>query len=403
MHSMEEEGLVSHFSQRHKVLAVAMATVFIGSESAKAKATTEIDFNEPINNFTQAYREYASAIRSGTSSLGELVDLAEQTYELGKVKFGPRHCSTILLQQNLANAYLEAGNYVSSAVHYASVIDYYGETQGDDSQPYYFALLDIINLLYSADKASSLSAEDIGIAPFGQERAILQLFDTSEALVSRMPESSLIFQAHTVKTAISSKWGEKNIRLLNLAKLFQKEALKSHGRSSHTYLEAMLYVAQIEFAMNRNKHALLNFESILETIQSNAIDANALAISAHAYLVSLYAKKKEAQKAIQHSQALAKRKTLKGNCEVLYQVSARLTGSSAGINAANKKPDSLKVTVDISPQGQAVNIRMKGKTHQAVTEAAMLAVKQWFFVPKLVNEVFVTGTGIELTVDFIYT
>jgi hypothetical protein len=33
----------------------------------------------------------------------------------------------------------------------------------------------------------------------------------------------------------------------------------------------------------------------------------------------------------------------------------------------------------------------------------MLAVQQWFFVPKLVNEVFVTGTGIELTVDFIFT
>jgi hypothetical protein len=403
MHNMEEEGVVTNFSQRHKVLAVAMATVFIGSESAKAKATTEIEVNEPINNFTQAYREYASAIRSGSSSLSELVDLAEQTYELGKVKFGPRHGSTILLQQNLANAHLEAGNYVSSALHYASVIDYYGDTQGDDSQPYYFALLDIINLLHSADKASSLSAEDIGIARYGQERAMLQLFDTTEALVSRMPESSLIFQAHTVKTAIRSKWSEKNTRLLNMAKLFHKEALKSQGESSHTYLEALLYVAQIQFAMNRNKPALLNFESILDTIQANAIEANAIAISAHAHLVSVYAKKKDTQKAIQHSQALAKRKDLKGNGEVLYQVAARLAGSKTGSISANKKRDAVTLIVDISPQGQAVKIRMKRKSSQAVAEAAMLAVQQWFFVPKLVNEVFVTGEGVEVNVDFIHS
>ncbi len=399
--TMEDEGLVTSFSKRHKVLALAMSTVFIGSASAKAKVTTAVDVNEPLNSFTQAYREYASAIRSGSSVIEELVDLAEQTYELGKVKFGSRHHNTFLLQQNLANAYLEAGEYELSAAHYETVIDYYDETQGDDSQSFYFALLDIINLLYSADKAKKLSAEDIGIELYGCERAILQLLNTSEDLVAKMPESSLIFRAHTVKTAIRSKWSHKNTRLLNMAKQFQKEAKKSLGVASVTYLEAQLYVGKVQLAMDRNKDALLNFEAILEATKLQGIYAPSISLLAHAHLVTIYAKKKDAVKAIFHSQAAAKNGVWNDKHKALYQVAPKLPKTKTTSSAASGKIDSVKLMFDISSQGQAINIQIKDSSTQLKAESAMTALKQWYFVPKLVNDAFVMTKDVELMLDFV--
>jgi hypothetical protein len=141
IHSLEDDGLLTSFSQRHKVLALALATVFVGYGNATTKAVADVDEIEPLTTFRDAYKEYIAVISSNNASSAYLVIVAEQTYQLGKAKFGPRHQNTFLLQQNLANAYLTTGDYSRSAANYASVIEYYEETQGDESQAYYLILL----------------------------------------------------------------------------------------------------------------------------------------------------------------------------------------------------------------------------------------------------------------------
>ncbi len=111
---MEDDELMTSFSQRHKILATALATVFIGTGNATAKVVVGVDESEPLTTFSQAYKEYVISIKSGKYSVDELVHVAKQTYQLGKAKFGSRHQSTFMLQQNLANAYLEAGEYALS-------------------------------------------------------------------------------------------------------------------------------------------------------------------------------------------------------------------------------------------------------------------------------------------------
>lgn len=405
MHTVEDEGLVTSFSKRHKVLAVAMATIFVGSGQAKAKAIVNSDICEPYNTFSEAYKEYTLRIKSGDALPDELLDLAEQAYQLGKAKYGQRHQNTYMLEQNLANAYLEAGEYELSAIHYESIIDYHEETQGDDSQSYYFALLDIINLLYTANKAKGFSAENIGLEDYGQHRAIAKLTVITEELVAKMPENSLLFRGHTLRTALSNKWTAKTTQLLNMAKKFHAEALKTLGNESIVSIESLLYIAQINFAMDKTKVALVNFEKVLALLQENGLASQSVAFVAHASLVSIYARKKQMDTAFLHSQEVARNRHWNGNALALHRVDPLFSSDANSNGGGNSSADQSKhdkrraavvMMFDIDPQGTAINIRIKESTDPNLEDTAMAALRQWVFAPKFVNGTFITATDFDL-------
>jgi TonB family protein len=407
IHTMEDEELMTSFSQRHKVLAAALATVFIGSGHANAKhanakhantkAEVEVDESVPITTFSQAYKAYTSSIKSGKYSPNDLAQVAKLTYQLGRAKFGPRHQNTFMLQQNLANAYLEAGEYKLSAANYESVIDYHEETQGDESQAYYFALLDIISLIYSANKAKKLSARELGISQFSRKKAIVKLFKVTDELVVKMPENSLMFRGHTVKTAVINQWTEKDNRLLNMAKKYNLDAKKNLGQDSSIYIESLAYVGKVYFGMQKYKDARCFFEQILALPQAQNNEINPIEIIAHAHLVSLYARKKETKNAIFHSQTIAKIKPWDPKQTPLYTVPA--TFPPANISRANKA--SVILTCDISMQGQPINIRITGSTDADFDKSALKCIRQWYFVPKFIHGAFAVVADVNLTIDFL--
>lgn len=407
IHTIEDEELMTSFSQRHKLLAAALATVFIGSGHAKAKhvnakqantkAEVEVDESEPVTTFRQAYKEYTSSIKSGKYSANELAQVAKLTYQLGRAKFGPRHQNTFMLQQNLANAYLEAGEYKLSAANYGSVIDYYEETQGDESQIYYFGLLDIINVLYSANKAKKLSARELGISQFSRKKAIVKLFKVTNELILKMPENSLMFRGHTVKTAVINKWAEKDNRLLNMAKKYNLDAKKNLGQDSSIYIESLAYVGKVYFGMQKYKDAQCIFEQVLTSLQAQKNEFHPIGLIAHAHLVSMYARKKETKNAIFHSQAIAKNRPW--DCKQITLHQAPLRFPPANITGANKA--SVILTCDISMQGQPINIRITSSTDADFDKFAINSIKQWYFVPKFVDGAFAIATDVDLVIDFL--
>ena len=434
---------MTSFSRRHKVLAAALATVFVGSGTAtakaKAKATTDVDESEPLTTFRQAYKEYTTTIKTEKYSPDDVVHLAKQTYQLGKAKFGSRHQKTFMLQQNLANAYLEAGDYALSASNYEAVLNYLEETQGDESQAYYFALLDIINLLQSANKAEKLTARDLGIAQFGNHqfvgstfkdsgplkingpeslifgaasgsvlcpchcgRAIETLLEVTEELVTQMPENSLMFRGHTVKTAVSNNWTPKDYRLINMAKRFNLDAKKILSEDPMVYIESLVYLGQAYFWKQKNKEAMTAFEQVLALLSSQKLETDPIAMIAHAHLVSLNANKKEIKKAVFHSQEVGKNKAWDVKQTLLHRVSPKFPSNK--LLAQNKlsaetKSASVSLTIDISAKGQPVNIRVKKSTHCSFERFASDAVKQWFFVPKFTNNEFVVVKDFDVTID----
>lgn len=403
---------MTSFSQRHKVLAAALATVFIGSghanvkhanakqvntKQANTKAEVDVDESDPVTTFSQAYKEYTSSIKSGKYSPNDLAQVARLTYQLGRAKFGQRHQNTFLLQQNLANAYLEAGEYKLSAANYESVIDYHEETQGDESQAYYFALLDIINLTYSANKGKQLSARELGISQFSRKKAIVKLFEVTDELVVQMPENSLMFRGHTVKTAVINQWTEKDNRLLNMAKKYNLDAKKEVGQDSSIYIESLAYVGKVYFGMQKYKDARYVFEQILTLPQAQNSEIHHIEMIAHAHLVSLYARKKETKNAIFHSQAIAKIRPWDPKQIPLYKVPA--TFPPASISRANKA--SVILTCDISMQGQPINIRITDSTDSDFDKLAIKCIKQWYFVPKFINGAFAVARDVNLIIDFL--
>lgn len=432
---------MTSFSRRHKVLAAALATVFVGSGNATAKAMTGLDESEPLTTFRQAYKEYTTSIKSGKYSPDELAQVAKQTYQLGKAKYGPRHQKTFMLQQNLANAYLEAGEYSLSAFNYEAVLNHFEETQGDESQAYYFALLDIINLLYSAYKAEKLTARDLGIAQYGNvqflgsnytnfkdsdplkikgseslklgassgsalcpcARAIDKLLEVTEELVIQMPENSLMFRGHTVKTAVSNNWTPKDYRLINMAKRFNLDAKKILGEDTMVYIESLVYLGQAYFWKQKNKDAMATFEKVLTLLSAEKIEMHSIAMVAHAHLVSLNANKKEIKRAVFHGQEIAKNKAWDAKQTLLHRVSPKFPSNKfLTLNEIDLdiKSASVGLTIDISTKGQPVNIRVKKSTHCGFEKFASDAVKQWFFVPKFTNNEFVIATDFDVTIDF---
>lgn len=400
---MEDDGLLTSFSQRHKVLAVALATVFVGSGSARAKAMVDVDENEPLTTFSQAYKEYTSSIASGKYAADQLASVAKQTYQLGKAKFGPRHANTFMLQQNLANAYLEAGEYALSATHYVCVIDYYEETQGEESQAYYFALLDIINLLHTAYKAQKLSAQDLSVPQYARDKAIIKLLRVTEALVSAMPENSILFRAHSVKTALMNPWTDSNGQLLKMAKQLSVSAKKAFKEDSRIYVESVLYLGQIYFAMHKSKDALLAFDYVLANVNMTqcTLDSKAALIErvSHAHLVSLYARKNQFDKANFHSQASGRRMPWMGEKAVLHKVVPKFPALDS--TSADAQQASVVVHFDINENGRPINMRAEESRDARCNKFAMAAIKQWYFVPKFVNGKFEIANGYNVTIDFL--
>jgi TonB family protein len=412
IHTMEDEELMTSFSQRHKVLAAALATVFVGSgyanekyanakqahtKRANTKALVEVDVSEPVTTFSQAYKEYTASIKSSKYSPNDLAQVAKLTYQLGRAKFGPRHQNTFMLQQNLANAYLEAGEYKLSAANYESVIDYYEETQGDESQAYYFGLLDIINLIYSANKAKKLSAIELGISQFSRKKAILKLFKVTDELVVKMPENSLMFRGHTVKTAVINQWAEKDNRLLNMAKKYNLDAEKNSGQDASIYIESLAFVGKVCFGIQKYKDARCYFEQILTLPQAQNNEIVPIEMIAHAHLVSLYARKKETKNAIFHTQSIAKIKPWDAKQTPLYTVPA--TFPPANISRVNKA--SVSLICDISMQGQPINIRITGSTDSDFDKFAIKCIRQWYFVPKFIDAAFAVVPDVNFTIDFL--
>ena len=430
---------MTSFSRRHKVLAAALATVFVGSGTATAKAMTELDESEPLTTFRQAYKEYTTSIKTGKYSPDDLVQLAKQTYQLGKAKFGSRHQKTFMLQQNLANAYLEAGEYSLSATNYAAVLNYLEETQGDESQAYYFALLDIINLLQSANKAEKLTARDLGIAQFGNNqflesafkisdpikikgpeflnfgaanggalcpctRAIDKLLEVTEELVTQMPENSLMFRGHTVRTAVSNSWAPKDYRLINMAKRFNLDAKKIEGEDAMVYIESLVYLGHAYFWKQKNKDSMAAFEQALALLSAEKKEMHPMSMIAHAHLVSLNANKKEIKKAVFHSQEIAKNTAWDAKQTLLHRVSPKFPSNkllTLNETDLNIKSASVGLTIDISAKGQPINIRVQKSTHCGFEKFASDAVKQWLFVPKYTGNEFVVATDFDVTIDFI--
>lgn len=396
---MEDGGLLTSFSQQHKLMAVALATVFVGSENVTRKVSVYVDENEALTTFSQAYKEYSRLVKSGTSSADRLVLSAKLTYFLGKAKFGSRHQNTFMLQQNLANAYLHAGDYALCAVNYESVIDYHEETQGEDSQAYYFALLDIINLLHSAYKDKQLVAQDLGIGQYARDRAIIKLISTTNELVSKMPENSLLFCEHTVKTAVMNKWLGKNTRLLNMAKQFSLNAKKQLGETSAVYVESLAYLGQVYVRQQKNKEAILVFEQVLANLSVHELDVERVAMLAHAHLTSLYAHKNRADKAIFHSQAIGKLRPWDGEKASLHRVLPKFP--SANVANTDTSKASVILHFDLNAKGQPSNIQVANSTHAAFNRFAVAAFKQWYFAPKFVDGKYLEATGFDVTIDFI--
>ena len=427
---------MTSFSRRHKVLAAALATVFVGSGTTPAKAMTDVDESEPLTTFRQAYKAYTRSIKTGKYLPEDLVQLAKQTYQLGKAKFGPRHQQTVMLQQNLANAYLEAGDYSLSAFNYEAVLNYLEETQGEESQAYYFALLDIINLLHTANKAEKLTARELGVVRFGNAqlhasvfsdvmgsaplnlravrphvvcpcaRAIEKLLAVTEELVTQMPENSLLFRGHTVKTAVSNNWVPQDYRLINMARSFSLDAKKIQGEHTTVYIESLTYLGQAYFGKQKNKEAITAFEQVLALLSTQKIEMHAIALLAHTHLVFLNARKKEIKKALFHSQEIAKNKAWDTKQTLLHKVSPTFPSNkflAQNKLSADTKAASVGLTIDISAKGQPVNIRVKTSTHCGFEKLASDAVKQWLFVPKFTNNEFVIATDFDVTIDFIKT
>ena len=389
--TMEEERLLNSFSKHQKVLAVALATLFIGSESASSEVA------EPLT-FATAFAAYKTQLNSAKASPDTILELATLSYELGRKKYGERHLTSYLLRQNLAHAYLDAGEFQLAASHYKSILDYYENTLGDDSQSYYFALLDIINLLKIARKLDGLEPKDLSLSVFSDHLAVDRLIEITPDIIAMMPESAMLFRAQTVKTAVSNSLLIKPSLIKKFAEKQLKESLKVYGEMSASTAEARFFLSKIYSHEGKSGKAIEQLEQVVQEFEDAPDYSNPFTLASHARLVVLFQEQGEYDLATQHCRAVGCLRPWDNNKEQTPLFRINPMYPPAMLKA--RKDGWVKVRYDIAEDGFAENVKVITSSDSHFEEPAAVAIGKWRFAPKTIDGNAVIAKGLEVILQF---
>ncbi|MBF7074465.1 energy transducer TonB [Glaciecola sp. MH2013] len=383
--TMEEQRLMTSYSEHQKVLALALATVFVGSGRDTQHGNVLVTDKCPFN---KAFMLYANALQDPNASPLDIVEQAKITFLHGKKKFGRAHRHSFMLENNLAHAYLQSGDFRAASAHYLSVLSYHEEVMGDESQDYFFTLLDIIHLI----KAFKLNAnkQNSNTPPvFSSLPSLLnKLLSVTDALVISTPESALLYREQALKAAHSHPGLMPLTRIRDLALDYARDTIRTYGKLSEAAIEARFFLGKIYFDMKAIRKALIEFVAVLDALDEILAFSHPYALASHARLVSLYERQGKSNLATRHCQAVGKLRVW-DNSTNQQALHANLPNYAKVLGGTYNKSSTcdglICLSFDISSLGYTENISVISSTKPALNELVINAFSTWRFAPKYEN------------------
>ncbi|WKC43118.1 energy transducer TonB [Shewanella algae] len=319
----------------------------------------------------ESYQAYQQALEKGDKA--QIISAAEQAYADGKAKLGATDRTTLALSMNLAKALQQPRNLM---------LDEQGIANQQRSEALYLQALQSYQALYG-EQALEVLDPMMGLAHSSNPKEAAKLYQQAIALADgkndRLLSAAVRLEAfHDLN---STEAYDRKVRAyaLDAQKIYHELAPKdSLQRVNADTAVAAIYLAEQKYA--KAKPLLME---VIEQLEVLPFDTP-LSLTAHAYLVELYSRNGEEDKATQHCQAIGNMRPWQQNLE--QKPLFRIAPSYPTQYAKLKREGWVDVEVTVNEQGSVSHVEvLDSKGGKQFETETVKALSKWRYAPKFVD------------------
>ncbi|MBO2560277.1 MULTISPECIES: energy transducer TonB [Shewanella] len=319
----------------------------------------------------ESYQAYQQALEKGDKA--QIISAAEQAYADGKAKLGATDRTTLALSMNLAKALQQPRN---------QMLDEQGIANQQRSEALYLQALQSYQALYG-EQALEVLDPMMGLAHSSNPKEAAKLYQQAIALADgkndRLLSAAVRLEAfHDLN---STEAYDRKVRAyaLDAQKIYHELAPKdSLQRVNADTAVAAIYLAEQKYA--KAKPLLME---VIEQLEVLPFDTP-LSLTAHAYLVELYSRNGEEDKATQHCQAIGNMRPWQQNLE--QKPLFRIAPSYPTQYAKLKREGWVDVEVTVNEQGSVSHVEvLDSKGGKQFETETVKALSKWRYAPKFVD------------------
>lgn len=319
----------------------------------------------------ESYQAYQQALEQGDKA--QIISTAEQAYADGKAKLGATDKTTLALAMNLAKALQQPRN---------QMLDEQGTANQQRSEVLYLQALQGYRALYGEQALEVLDPMQ-GLAHSSNPKEAAKLYRQAIALADGKndPLLAAAVRLEAFNDLVVTEAYDREVRTyaLDAQKIYHELAPKdSLQRVNVDTAVATIYLAEQKYA--EAEPLLLD---VIEQLKVLPFDAP-VALSAHAYLVELYSRQGEEDKATQHCQAIGNMRPWSVDQE--QQPLFRLVPRYPLQYAKMSRQGWVDVEVTVNEQGAVSHVEvLDSKGGKQFEIETLKAVSKWRYAPKFVD------------------
>lgn len=319
----------------------------------------------------ESYQVYQQALEKGDKA--QIISAAEQAYADGKAKLGATDRTTLALSMNLAKALQQPRNLM---------LDEQGIANQQRSKVLYQQALQSYQALYG-EQALEVLDPMMGLAHSSNPKEAAKLYQQAIALADgkndRLLSAAVRLEAFNDLVVTEVYDREARAYALDAQKIYHELAPKdSLQRVNADTAVAAIYLAEQKYA--KAEPLLLE---VIEQLKVLPFDAP-VALSAHAYLVELYSRNGEEDKATQHCQAIGNMRPWSVDQE--QRPLFRAVPGYPIQYARMSREGWVNVEVTVNEQGFVSHVEvLDSKGGKQFETETVKAVSKWRYAPKFVD------------------
>lgn len=319
----------------------------------------------------ESYQAYQQALEQADKA--QIISTAEQAYADGKAQLGATDKTTLALAMNLAKALQQPRN---------QMLDEQGTANQQRSEVLYLQALQGYRALYG-EQALEVLDPMLGLAHSSNPKEAAKLYRQAIALADGKndPLLAAAVRLEAFNDLVVTEAYDREVRTyaLDAQKIYHELAPKdSLQRVNVDTAVATIYLAEQKYA--EAEPLLLD---VIEQLKVLPFDAP-VALSAHAYLVELYSRQGEEDKATQHCQAIGNMRPWSVDQE--QRPLFRLVPGYPLQYAKMSRQGWVDVEVTVNEQGAVSHVEvLDSKGGKQFEIETVKAVSKWRYAPKFVD------------------
>jgi TonB family protein len=348
--------------------------------------------NAFADTFSQVYQDYVASQK--TENHQQTLQLAKQSVELGKTKFGVSDANTINLTYNLANSYAAVKDYNSAFDTMEIVTSGFKTLHGEHSEQLFVAILEQLNF-FPKDLGSNLTEQKRVLKPKAK-----QAIEIANFLAEQSKEKApfLYFKLSKVITQNPIVYHVQR-EAKKYTEMAYEGLVNSVGKSDYRTLEIQFILATIKTGTRKFNQAIELYEDLIANISNQLDTSHPYELAARSRLVNIYEQKGESEKATQHCIQIGKMTPWEQDMEPtpLFRVEPKYPLSAA----KRGKEGWAKMSFTIDKMGFVNDVKLLDvKGGSDFGKESVKVLEKWRYAPKFEDGQAVTAKNLTVQLDF---